>query len=176
MVKGRRNIEPDYNLVEGPTVGTRPSDDSPAHLFLCRRNTVKVYGIIYLHDIARYNPTYGPGMLTPSNLSQPSLAKNITVGWTGKGIPENLQSRVHDLKAKSWGLMAKAGSQIHRFEHTHESAWNIVEEMKRTTAIPLKTFVRELEAVHNCLSQHTPRSHGHGFVAGFFSYLFGRKK
>lgn len=72
--------------------------------------------------------------------------------------------------------MTKAGSQVNRFEHTHESAWNIIEGMKHTTAIPLEIFIGELEAVHNHLAQHTPRHHGHGSVAGFFSVLFGRKK
>jgi len=120
-------------------------------------------------------------LLTAKNLSQPSLsslAKNVclvTVGWTSKDIPKHLESREDDLKAKSWGLMAKAGSQIHRFEHTHESAWNIIEGMKQATTIPLETFIGELEAVCNGLSQDTPQSPGHGSVVGYFSSLFGRK-
>jgi hypothetical protein len=91
------------------------------------------------------------GLITPSNLCQPNLVKNVCIASVvGYDHPDPVALK-NNARVK-WKCMEELGAQIRRFEQSHQSALNVLEGMSQIAPISLQTFIREMEILHNHVS------------------------
>lgn len=121
---------------------------------------MKFYGVLYLvHDLTRRNAMSSVGLITPSNLCQPNLVRNVCIASVVRRRPRYDRPDAVALENNArmkWKFMEELGAQIRRFEQSHQSALNVLEGMSQIAPISLQTFIREMEILHNHVSTCTP--------------------
>jgi len=109
---------------------------------------MKLAGVIYLHEISqtRMLGTSRKNFVMFNRLSGDKAAKDVVLATTKWShiVEEVGKKREEQLTQTHWKKMVSLGSQIRRFDDSHQSAWDIVDVILRTGAIEALLIQDEL--------------------------------
>ncbi|KAF9489926.1 hypothetical protein BDN71DRAFT_1455368 [Pleurotus eryngii] len=116
------------------------------------QDKVRLAGIIYMHRISDNRMAGAPlkNLTMFSQLCGTAAAEGVVLSTTMWGsIKDGTgESREEELKAKFWKGMLDCGAKVSRFELTQESAWDTIDEVRKSAnkaALLLQEEMVELE-------------------------------